>query len=169
MPQEDLACDANYIPYKHLEELAKSCSFPGRNQFKMSIYKAMKSLLRCPVPVETEEEALQLNGVGLNIAREITKSRSINLCRNIFQERTTTENLNSVKQISKRSLNKIYSLEAGKGPCSLLVCLHNSQGKKGDKSSLLLISRQLEAKVKCKLIVLIILDDFFVGHQCIES
>jgi len=125
----------------------------------------MKSLLRCPVPVETEEEALQLNGVGLNIAREIMKSRSTT----IFQERTTTENLNSVKQISKRSLNKIYSPEAGKGPCSLLVCLHNSQGKKGDKSSLLLISRQLEAKVKCKLIVLIILDDFFVGHQCIES
>jgi len=88
----------------------------------------MKSVSLYPLPIETEEEAMQLHGVGPSLAKEILKAKSLNdavstnLCSSVTSPCEEKNDLHPNDKCAKRSFEFYYIPEPGKGPWSILFC-----------------------------------------------
>ena len=68
-----VACPDNQAAFDHLSLVASRCLGGKREQYRFSLLKAMKSLKLYPLPIESIEEALSLDGVGPALAKEVMK------------------------------------------------------------------------------------------------
>jgi hypothetical protein len=69
-----VACAENQAAFNHLSLIAARCLGGRREQYRFSVLKAMKSLKLYPLPIESIEEALALEGVGPALAKELMKA-----------------------------------------------------------------------------------------------
>lgn len=74
MSKTVVACAENQAAYNHLSLVAARCLGGRREQYRFSVLKAMKSLKLYPLPIESVEEALALEGVGPALAKELMKA-----------------------------------------------------------------------------------------------
>ena len=79
--QKFCRCEYNQRAYDYL--LVKAIQLKQNDyniNIKLGLMKAAKSVLKYPLPILSEEEALLLNGVGKTIAKEIMKALSFGSC-----------------------------------------------------------------------------------------
>ena len=69
-----LACPENQRIVNHLAKVAHRCLVTKREGYRFSILKAIKSVKLFPLPIESLEECLMLDGVGPSIAAEMMKA-----------------------------------------------------------------------------------------------
>ena len=69
-----LACPENQRILNHLSKVAQRCLVTKREGYRFSILKAIKSVKLFPLPLESLEECLMLDGVGPSIAAEMMKA-----------------------------------------------------------------------------------------------
>jgi hypothetical protein len=74
MSKTVVACAENQAAFNHLSLVAARCLGGRREQYRFSVLKAMKSLKLYPLPIESIEEALALEGVGPALAKELMKA-----------------------------------------------------------------------------------------------
>jgi hypothetical protein len=74
MSKTVVACAENQAAFIHLSLVAARCLGGRREQYRFSVLKAMKSLKLYPLPIESIEEALALEGVGPALAKELMKA-----------------------------------------------------------------------------------------------
>ena len=67
-------CSGNQAAFHHLSLVASKCLVGKRENYRFSVLKAMKSLRLYPLPIESLEEALALEGVGPTLAKEVMKA-----------------------------------------------------------------------------------------------
>lgn len=67
-------CSENQAAFDHLSLVASKCLVGKRENYRFSVLKAMKSLRLYPLPIESLEEALALEGVGPTLAKEVMKA-----------------------------------------------------------------------------------------------
>ena len=84
-----VACPENQAAFNHLSLVASRCLGGKREQYRFSLLKAMKSLKLYPLPIESIEEALSLDGIGPALAKELMKGVAISKSGNIIQEKQT--------------------------------------------------------------------------------
>ena len=104
--------------------------------------KAMKSLRLYPLAIESEEEALRLDGVGKMIAKDIMIAINPNYYNDVHCNvivDTTTNPAEPSGIIPKR--NKMYKPESGKGPWLVLKSLHHI-GNVGSRQDIIIACRE---------------------------
>ena len=84
-----VACPDNQAAFDHLSLVASRCLGGKREQYRFSLLKAMKSLKLYPLPIESIEEALSLDGVGPALAKEVMKGIATFKSGNKTQEKET--------------------------------------------------------------------------------
>lgn len=140
-------CDHNQVAVNHLLRLLH-LSYFGSPRYKNTILKAVRSVCVYPLPIETEKDALSLNGVGKYLAKEIMKS--FNVSRS-----NETPSLTSQTEISPAE--PVYKPEQGRGPWAVMIALRLLNGS-GTKESIINCIRSHNVEVSNPLVYLIFAD-----------
>jgi ERCC4-type nuclease len=135
MSKLQVTCESNACIASHLAHLLKNSTFSGQHNFKFALKKAIKSVRSFPFPIETESEALNLEGVGPALAREIMKARSKNAEKSIAESAVQRLIPDAPPRNDQGESIKYHPCE-GKGPWAVLWTLHHLQGA-ADKSTIL--------------------------------
>jgi hypothetical protein len=117
-------CEHNQVAANHLLQLLHLSHF-GTQRYKTTIHKAVRSVCVYPLPIESEKDALALDGVGKFLAREIMRA---------FGAVVTTcpETAAVIAETSGR--DPLYKPEHGRGPWGVMLALRflNGRGTKED-------------------------------------
>lgn len=131
-------CEYNQIAVNHLLNIY----YKYENNQKKIILKAIKSICMFPLPIETEKDALSLNGVGEYLSKEILKSfenkrkeRNERIHSNTNSNNNNNSSSNS-NNTSNESQQGIYKPEYGGGSWAIMIGLKSLNGK-GTKKDIL--------------------------------
>jgi hypothetical protein len=121
-------CEQNQIAVNHLLQLGH-LSYFGTQRYKTTIIKAVRSVCVYPLPIESEKDALALDGVGKFLAREIMKSFGAVAERELPEAPPET----AVLTVSS-GRDPLYKPEHGRGPWGVMVALRflNGRGTKDE-------------------------------------
>ena len=110
-----LACPENQRIVNHLAKVAHRCLVTKREGYRFSILKAIKSVKLFPLPLESLEECLMLDGVGPSIAAEMMKAVVV-ADENTPSNRTTTTTTTTTKTTKKRTEHPSKGTQS---PCAI--------------------------------------------------
>jgi hypothetical protein len=111
------ACEHNQIAVNHLLKLLHLSSF-GSQRYKATIHRAVRSLCLYPLPIESERDALSLDGVGKFLACEIMKAFQVSLSL-----------VTSLETESFARGDALYKPEHGRGPWAVMSALSLLNGR----------------------------------------
>ena len=101
-----VACPENQAAFNHLSLVAARCLGGKRDQYRFSVLKVMKSLKLYPLPIESIEEALSLEGVGPALAKELMKAVNISKSEIAMQQMVAHPASISNGEMSLKGKNK---------------------------------------------------------------
>ena len=160
MSRKVARCDSNQVAVNHLLNLY----YKYGPQQKKTILKAIDSLCIYPLPIQTEEEAQTLKGVGTFLAKEILKSFQQNSQSNKQTKEKSKEQAKEQtnKQTKESNPPPIYKPEFGGGSWAIMIALKILDGQ-GTKKEILECLEMNSIKVtihsSCSLLLSLIIDN----------
>ena len=138
------SCLSNTCIRDHLYKLLQNSTFNGQHNFKFALKKAIKSVCSFPLPIESEKDAMALEGVGPALAKEMMKARQKAAEQhNPASASTDVDNIGDgyiCSQTKDTALTTSIDCSKyrpchGRGPWAILCALH-ILGSTSDKTSI---------------------------------